>query len=465
MERPQTKAMSTPQFPSSSTNADRPDALWSFADRDEAVAQALEESLKSPELGMALSAVQGLCKVRPQAARDFMAKSGNRKRLLAWLKGHEPLNALMDKVADAADRSQAVVKVEPWRFDCVDEYSVDEYDPSVPGAANLPILLSVLKGQLDAEAAGMGLDRVILAIGHTRHLDGAAPVLEIARGAPEPLMMAALTALGDLGDCSVLPEVQALAQRHGERLRVCCTYAVGNLTKARTDAEHVVRALSDPAKLAQRGHKETALIRRLAQTGYPEGVPSLRNQLKAPDARVRAAAARALGWLRAAGACKQLLGLATDEQEGPAVRLEAIRAVGRTRDAGAAETLAKLMAHDSEDIRAAAVKAAGNLRRKRLLQVLGKVMQSDSLSFAKPENERLVEKAMTKIGDEHAVAALQPALTSADVNARLRAVKVIEYIIGPHAIGALLKARADADPGIREQAVKSLVEQVTFRLV
>lgn len=457
--------MSTPQSPNAPADVAGPQALWSFADRDDAVAHALEESLKSPELGMAVSAVHGLCQVRPQAARDFMAKSGNRKRLFDWFKGHEPLNALMDKVAEAADRTQRVLKPEPWRFECVDEYGADEYDSRVPGAENLPILLSVLKGQVGAEAIGMGLDRVILAVGHTRHPDAVAPLLQLARGAPEPLMMAAFTALGDLGDCSTLPEIQALSRRHKDRLRVSCTYAVENLTKVQIDAEHVASALSDPARLARLGHKETALIDRLAQTGYREGVLCLETHLKAPDARVRAAAARALGRLRAGTACKRLLRLAADEQEALAVRCEAIRALGRTRDASAAEPLARLMTHESEDIRIAAVRAAGNLRRKRLLQVLGKLMQSSWLRFARPGNERLVEKAMTKIGDEHAIAALQPSLSSVDPNARRRALKVIEYIIGPHAVAALLEARRDPDPSVREQAVKSLPEQVTFRLV
>ena len=439
--------------------------LWPFAARDEAIIQALTSALRDPEISVVIAAIRGLCRVQPRTARDFLAKSSTRKELLNAFQSREPMMVLMNEVDEAAGRTSGVTKIAPWRFDTLDEYGVGDYEPSIEEATRLPIYLSILDGRLTPEATRMDLAGVVQAIGETKQHDAVGPLLKMARSGEASFAKAAFHALGVTGDCSTLSEVEALARKASSGIRVSFTFAIESLRRVEREATHLAATLSDPTRLARIDQKPGVLIERLAATGCREGIECLRGFLGASDARVRVSAARALGRLRATEACEELIGLAENEAEAVAARIAAIRALGRTGDPRAAGPLAKLMAHRAEDLRAAAVRAAGNARRKRLLKGLGKILLTDTLHFAKVENVRVVEMAMTKIGDEHAVAALAPALRSRDMKIRVKFVDVLGHVIGPHSVAALLSACEDPATQVRTTAMAALAEQATFELV
>lgn len=452
---------STPNTPPNAN--DHP--LWAFAARDETIIQTLTSSLGDPEISVVIAAIRALCRVQPRTARDFLAKSSTRKQLLNAFQSREPMMALMTEVDEAAGRITAVTKTAPWRFDAMDEYGVSDYEPPVEEAARLPIYLSILDGRLAPEATRMDFASVVQAIGETKQHDAVSALLRMARSGDDSFAKAAFHALGTMGDCSTLSEVEALARKSGSGIRVSFTYAIESLRRVEREAAHLVATLSDPKRLARIEQRPGVLIERLAATGYREGLECVRECLHSPDARARVSAARALGRLRAAEACEELVRLAEGEDEAVAARMAAIRALGRTRDARAAEPLAKLMTHGVEDLRAAAVRAAGNLRRKRLIKGLGKILLTDSLRFVKAENTRVVEMAMTKIGDEYAAAAVGPGLRSRDMKIRVKFVDVLGHVIGPHSVAALLKAGTDPTTQVRAAATAALAEQVTFELI
>ena len=438
-----------------------PQDLWSFSARDEAIGDALEQSLADSAVSVALAAIRGLCRVRPQAARAFLGKGANRKRLLAELGRQEILAALMSEVAEAETRPVRSIKCAPWRFAEIDEYTTDEYEPLTPDSEQVPVLLAALRGQAAPSELGLTPVGIVEALGRAQHPSAVPALLALVKDGSDPLQAAALTALGEIGDCDALDPIRSHADGCGKDAQVALQYVTEQLGRVRTAAQHLVRTLSDSSRVARLENGPVEVISRLGRTGYSEGVSALRIHLQSEDARVRVAACRALGRLRSPDASKALLRLALAEEEPPAVRAAAVRAAGKCAGPDVAEALSGLVIHQSEDIRAAAMKAAGNLRRKRLLSPLIKIAFKHLVPFEDPAHAHLAEMAMTKIGADAATSVLESALSSSSATLRLRAVETLEHVIGAHTVVALLALLPDPDVRVRTRAVAALASQAT----
>jgi len=439
----------------------QPQDLWPFSARDEAIGDALEQSLSDPGVSVVLAAVRGLCRVRPHAARAFLGKGANRKRLLAELGRQEILAALMSEVAEAENRPVRSIKCAPWRFAEIDEYTTDEYDPLTPDSEQVPVLLAALRGQVAASELGLAPVGIVEALGRAQHPTAVPALLALVKDGPDLLRAAALTALGEIGDCDALDPIRSHADRCGKDAHVALQYVIEQLGRVRTAAQHLVSALSESSRVARLENGPVEAISRLGRTGYSEGVSALRIHLRSDDARVRVAACRALGRLRSPDASRALLRLGLAEQEPPAVRAAAVRAAGKCAGPDVPEALSGLVIHESEDIRAAAMKAAGNLGRKRLLPALIKIALKRLVPFRDPALAHLPEMAMTKIGADAAVSVLGSALSSPSAALRLRAVETLGHVVGAHAVVALLGLLPDPDVRVRTRAVTALASQAT----
>ena len=450
--------------PEGSDEASRP-RLWPFATRDEAIRTALVEALSDSDAAVVIAAMRSLCRVDPKAARQFLSKSTSRRGLMAAGHSADLVSDLMAEIAEAERRSTRETKSDPWRFTLVDEYDVDEYDLCGERPERLPVLLAVLAGYCTPEDVDLALVQVIEELGRIRHPAALEPLLKAVEDYPEPVQAAALRAIGDLGDCSALPALEELAPVLPESIHSSRQYATDALRRARTYAEHSVDSLANPDRLAGREAETADLVRRLAATGFVEATDGIRALLRHDDVRIRRACVQALGRLRARQACRALLRIAEDEK-GPAdLRADAIRSVGLTRRKEEAAGIVHFLKHPAERLRAAALKAMGDLRGRRSLRALAKGSLTDAFRLLASANQRLPEKAMTKIGDKFAVNVFASALKSNSYRERLAAVEALGYVIGPYAVEALLNARADQAPLVRQAVLVSLAEQATFRFV
>ncbi len=426
---------------------------------------AVAEGLEEEDLSVALCAMRCLCRLDPRRARQFLARSSTRRRLLEAGKSADDVAALMSEVAEAEARTTKQYKTDPWRFACVDEYDAEEYEYRSELAEPLPLLLSVMEERLSPDDLGLSFLEVIEALGKAGH-PAAVPVLsDLIQGELEPVQAAALRALGDIGDCSALPAVESAAPFVSERIHSSFKYAQDALQRARTYAEHAIETLTVSHRVDKRPEEAAEIIGRLAATGHEEAIDCIRPLTRSPVVQVRLAAVKALGRLRARRACRALLRLAEDADQPTELRVAAVRAVGKTRHHMEAAAVGQFLKDKDERLRAAALQAMGNLQGKRSVPALVKGALMEAFKLRSKEHRHLPSLALTKIGDRYAFGMLSKALQSSSEDKRRKAAEILSRVIGPWSVSALLKACRDESPRVRRAALRSLTEQATFRLV
>ncbi len=203
----------------------------------------------------------------------------------------------------------------------------------------------------------------------------------------------------------------------------------------RPDPREKARAARTRARVVA---KRVLVIELLAKLDHQPAGPALASLLGSADAPVRAAAAEALGVLRAEFACPQLRDSLTDAD--PRVVAAAAGALGTLRDGEAFDALLRLGDHVSDLVRELAVRALTCLADPRAAPLLGRLFRTTELRANAAD-------ALLAIGGEGAAEALVAHLADRDATLRIAAVAVLAELRDARAsreIARLVK-RSDAE--------------------
>jgi len=214
------------------------------------------------------------------------------------------------------------------------------------------------------------------------------------------------------------------------------------------------------------GRAETGLVdgEAVAPTGIAEGgsnslsdrrevVAALAPLLGDDDARVRAAAAQALGEIRE-GALEALLAVVADPS--PEVRKKVARALGELDDPRTLGQLAEYARSDPDrDVRRGAIRALGRSRAEGRVDALSGVLGGSDDGWTRV----LAVKALGETRSPQAVAALEPLVAGKDGRLRREATEALAELGGGEARAALVRALSSHDPEVRSRAARGLGEE------
>ena len=256
---------------------------------------------------------------------------------------------------------------------------------------------------------------------------------------------AAIGALNSLGHPDMAARVADLLSSPDARVRESAVRIAGYFGYAGCVATLIERC-ADPDENVRR-----AAVEHLPYLDDPGIARHLAQALDDPAARVRSAAAQALSHLAAAEAREPLLRAAQDSDAW--VRYYAARSLGDLRDAAALPRLSALAASDpAMHVRIAALEACGASGDAGALDML--------LRYAADAEADLASAALRALGripDERAVSALKTGLRSPDAPRRLAAVTGLRGSASPDAVEALAwTAGADGDDAVVAGAVEAL---------
>ncbi|HVP39313.1 MAG TPA: HEAT repeat domain-containing protein [Candidatus Saccharimonadales bacterium] len=231
-------------------------------------------------------------------------------------------------------------------------------------------------------------------------------------------------------------EVRALARRTLERMdadvvpQLVCAARQGSL-EARCEAIELLCARPDR-----------------------RGAAALAELLNAPEERLRAAAALALGQVGEPADGPALLARAHD----PAapVRACAARALGWMRVAEAVDLLRTLLDDDAAEVRESALGALVLIGGHGVVEGL-----TSDLRRARPARQRLAAAALGFLGDSSVLSVLLEALRHSDPVVRESAAESLGRQQSPPAVQALLQALEDPEPRVRRAAMSSLSKSGT----
>jgi HEAT repeat protein len=165
------------------------------------------------------------------------------------------------------------------------------------------------------------------------------------------------------------------------------------------------------------------------------------------DAKLRAAAMRALGQVPAAPDTLQRLhaGLSDDDAW---VRYYACQALGRLADATAVEALKGLLRDDAGQVRVAAVEALSHLPGEAARSALRASTRTDD-----PDMQRAALLGLGLTRDDASLPIFLEALRHGDASTRLIALSALASVTGPAVTEALTQAARDEDESVRTAAI------------
>lgn len=175
--------------------------------------------------------------------------------------------------------------------------------------------------------------------------------------------------------------------------------------------------------------------------------------LEDDDARVRAAAAEALGEIRD-GALDALLAVVGDPSAG--VRKEVALALGELDDPRTLGQLSEYARADPDrEVRRAAIRALGRSRAEGRVDALSEVLGGSDDGWTRV----LAVKALGETRSPLAVAALEPLVNEEDGRLRREATEALAELGGGEARAALVRALSSHDPEVRSRAARGLGEE------
>lgn len=210
-----------------------------------------------------------------------------------------------------------------------------------------------------------------------------------------------------------------------------------------------VEPLVAAARAAQdRPEELLLLVELLGRTGAERVAPTLLVYAGAPRVRLRRAAIRALGMVRAASAESVLLAALSDEE--PALRREAALALRRAGGPGAARPLIELFDRAPEqDALWIAVALAGPLSRSEDGALVG-ALEQRLVRAPGGQRDALLEAIAAAPGAQGALA------RAAEGGGSRSRAKVAELLAGQPGAGALLRRLAEEEGATRQNALWSL---------
>lgn len=272
----------------------------------------------------------------------------------------------------------------------------------------------------------------------------AAPALVRALGdANARVVYAATAAVQSLGGEETEALVLAAARSTEPRVRLAALRVVAYFGYE-TAIDRLLEALGGDEREAE------AALQALGALEASRALDALLLAASGPSARLRSAAARALGrrvpdprsleWLRRA--------LGDDD---PWVRYYACQALGRLADLPSANALAGLLADPAGQVRVAAVEALSRVPSESARRALGEAARSDD-----EEVRRAALLGLGAAAGADALPVLLEALASADGATRLIAVSALAHIEGVAAVDALHREALGSDEAAGRAAVELL---------
>lgn len=184
-------------------------------------------------------------------------------------------------------------------------------------------------------------------------------------------------------------------------------------------------------------------------------VDELERLLTDPDRDVRRATVSALGEIRDSKATKPLIKALQDEWW--FVRSEAAQALGKIRDVSATEPLFAALNDSDSSVKLAAENALLTLSRlpDSPREVFSKYAHQEG---GNPDAQRVGLLALSVMKDPTVVPALIKLMSSTEARQRAQATRALGIIQDPSALPAVRKALGDAEAMVRLQAVEALGE-------
>lgn len=262
-----------------------------------------------------------------------------------------------------------------------------------------------------------------------------------------PVRIAALNALGDLGDTKDQATLDTMTQlaRAGEG--PIHVFALAALTKlGRTRAlEDIINAATLPEPDVR-----MAAIGVLGRLKRPSNLSLLAQSVYDPEESVRAFAAGALGEFgdpSAVGALSHALG-----DDSPRVRSVAAASMGRLGLAHTRPLLRQAARDPVELVRAGAVEGLLRLGEADAVLLAAELAKHDS-----PSVRSAAAQALGLAGDRRALPVLEQLLADQQPQPRLTAARALGKVADTASLPLLKKALADNDPAIRITAAGSLL--------
>jgi HEAT repeat protein len=245
-------------------------------------------------------------------------------------------------------------------------------------------------------------------VGDRNDADLLETLTKIARADEGPAQVFALAALVKLGRAQAFDEIMGAATLPNPDLRMAAIGVLGRL-KRRSSLTLLTQSVYDPDESVR-----TFAAGALGDFADPAGVGALTHALGDDSPRVRGTAAVSLGRLGLAHS-KPLLRHATRDPV-ELVRAGAVEGLLRLGDREAVLLAADLAKHDSPSIRGAAAQAVGLAGNSQALPVL-----EGLLADQQPQPRLMAVRALGKIGDRKAIPLLKKALGDKDPAIRVTA--------------------------------------------
>ena len=271
------------------------------------------------------------------------------------------------------------------------------------------------------------------------------PLLPLLAHEDAAIRQAAIGALNSLGHPDMAPRVTALLPSPDPRLRESAVRIAGYFGYAAC-IDMLIERCADAEESVRR-----AAVEQLPFLEDPRAVRQLTRALEDAAPRVRSAAAQAFAHVDIAEAHAPLLRAAADGE--PWVRYYAVRSLGELRDGAALPRLADLAASDpAMHVRIAALETLGAIGHSPAPDILLRYVDD-----AQPDLGAAALRALGRISDDRALAALKTALRSPDHSRRLAAVTGLRAQGSPDAVESLAwTAAADAEDSVAAAAVEAL---------
>ena len=243
---------------------------------------------------------------------------------------------------------------------------------------------------------------------------------QMARAGEGPIHVFALAALAKLGRTGAFEEIVSAATLPEPDVRMAAIGVLGRL-KRPSSLPLLAQSVYDPEE-SVRAFAAGAL----GEFGDPSAVGALTHALGDDSPRVRSVAAASLGRLGLAHTKPLLRQAARDPVE--LVRAGAVEGLLRMGEPEAVLLAAELAKHDSPSVRSAAAQALGSAGNRRALPVLEQL-----LADQQPQPRLAAARAIGKVGDRAGLPLLKKALTDNDPAIRITAAGSILQILSRNA--------------------------------
>lgn len=374
--------------------------------------------------------------------------------VLGWLRGAAVERALARLLGEASVRSaviEAIVRrdVSAGILDVlVEQLRADDSDVRLAAIVALGRLgdrraAPTLAGMLEKHRSEAVAAATALArIGDPASFEALLPLLSHDDAA---LRQAAIGALNSLGHPEMAPRIARLLGSPDARVRESAVRIAGYFGYADC-VDTLIERCADPDESVRR-----AAVEHLPFLDDGRVAAELDRALNDPAPRVRAAAAQALAYAPPAEARGPLLRATGDGDAW--VRYYAVRSLGERRDRSVLARLSELAGSDpAMHVRIASLEASGALADPSALDLLLRYADDSQTDLA-----AAALRGLGRVGDDRAVAALKNALRSPDPARRLAAVTGLRASATTDAIEALgWTAGADSEDAVAAAAVEAL---------